>query len=192
MRYADAAQHHMIAWTEAVDIETETGASVGATGRKQPFCPQQVLLRGNLEVLFRTHHKLHPQFRLFRHAASSPRLAPEGAYAQRGRGRIEILGGFAPAKGGPVEAGHNLPVLARALDAVGHRQSCDRPVCGVEARHTRAVTTGSSIGLAPSCTRTRSGSSGARLSERRQHAVLALGAAPQLAAKGLGPLQALS
>ena len=54
-------------------------------------------------------------------------------------GESKSLGGLRAPKAGPVEAGHNLPVLARALDAVGHRQSCDRPVCGVEARqHARS------------------------------------------------------
>src|ERR1700751_1108537 len=118
IRYADAAEQHVVARTEAVEIKSKAGANVSATGRKQPFRPQQVLLRGNLEVLFRTHHKLNPQSRLFRHcriiaetsATKEPVRSEEGDESKS-------LGGLRAPKADPVEAGHDLPVLARALDA---------------------------------------------------------------------------
>ena len=57
----------MTARSETMDVETETGADVAASGGQEAFRTQQIVFGGDLQVVFRTHHELNGQSGSFRH-----------------------------------------------------------------------------------------------------------------------------
>ena len=64
VRHRHAAQHHLVAFAEAVHVEAEAAATLGRTGQ-QPLAATEIVFRRHLEIFLVARHEPDPQARVF-------------------------------------------------------------------------------------------------------------------------------